>query len=237
MSMSIATPTPRRATTGLVEGDHLDQPEFHARYETMPPGVKAELIDGVVYMPSPVSGGHGDSQSHVIVWLGFYAVETPGVQTSGELTVILGRRSEPQPDAVLRIRPECGGRSTINEGYLRGAPELIVEVARSSRFVDLGPKLADYARAGVPEYVVVALEPDEIHWFQRNAETLAAVEPGPDGVYRSVVFPGLWLDPHALLSGDLRRLRQVVDQGVATPEHTEFVARLAENRERRPIDS
>ena len=225
--MSSATTSRRLATVGLVEGDRLEQPEFHRRYENTPPGLKAELIDGAVYMPSPVSDGHGDGQFPVIIWLGFYVMETPGVKASGEKTVILGRRSEPQPDALMLIRPECGGRTTVEGGYVTGAPELIVEVAKTTRFVDLGPKLADYARAGVPEYLVVALDPDEVHWFRHDGETLAEVEPGPDGLYRSVVFPGLWLDPVALLSRDLKRLRQTVEQGVATPEHAAFVAQLA----------
>jgi Uma2 family endonuclease len=131
---------------------------------------------------------------------------------------------------VLRIRPEFGGQTSNVRGYIRGAPELVVEIAKASRYVDLGPKLADYARAGVLEYVVRALDPDEVLWFRRVRRSLKRVAADADGLYRSAVFPGLWLDPSALLSGDLRRLRQVVEQGVATPEHAAFVARLAANR-------
>jgi len=220
----------RVSTPVLVEGEHLDQPEFHRRYEAMPPGIKAELIDGVVYMPSPLGFDHGDSHTATVYWLGHYESETPGTQASDNATIILGRRSEPQPDASLRIRPEFGGRTSHDGGYIRGAPELIVEVAKSSRYIDLGPKLGDYDRAGVPEYVVRALDPDDLLWFRRVDGSLARVSPYEDGIYRSEVFPGLWLDPLALFSGDLRRLRQVVDQGVATPEHAAFVAKLAQNR-------
>jgi Uma2 family endonuclease len=228
--MSTAVPATRSATSALVEGDHLDQAEFHRRYEAMPPGIKAELIDGVVYMPSPVGDGHGDAQGDAIAWLAFYSSATPGVKASGELTAILGSRSEPQPDAVLRIRPEYGGTARSLQGYLRGAPELVVEVAKSSRFIDLGPKLADYGRAGVAEYLVRALDPDEIFWFQQRDGALRRIAPSDDGLYRSVVFPGLWLDPAALLAGDLKRLREVVEQGLATPEHAAFIARLEANR-------
>ena len=227
--MSTATPVGRVATALLVEGDHLDQPEFHRRYEATPPGFKAELIDGVVFMPSPVSRGHGHSQGVSIIWLGYYVLETPGVWASGEVTVILGNRSELQPDAVLRINPESGGQTT-DKTYVYGAPELVIEISRSSRYIDLGPKLKDYSRAGVSEYVVRALDPDEIHWFRQTEGALTRVAPDPDGLYRSAVFPGLRLDPAALFSGDLRRLRQVVEQGVATLEHAAFVARLAEKR-------
>jgi Uma2 family endonuclease len=228
--MSIANPKSRAATPELIEGEHLDQPEFHRRYEAMPPGVKAELIEGVVYMPSPVGADHGRSHSASMAWLIFYATETPGVEVQDNATTILGPRSEPQPDASLIIRPEFGGRTTVDQGYIRGAPELVVEIAKASRYVDLGPKLADYARAGVLEYVVRALDPDEVLWFRRVRRSLKRVAPDPDGLYRSATFPGLWLDPSALLAGDLRRLRQVVDQGVATSEHAAFVARLGANR-------
>jgi hypothetical protein len=91
--MSVAKRPSRAVTLRLVEGEHLGQAEFHRRYEAMPPGVKAELINGVVYMPSPVGGDHGDAQGASICWLGDYALETPGVQLSGEVTTILGRQS------------------------------------------------------------------------------------------------------------------------------------------------
>jgi Uma2 family endonuclease len=115
---------------------------------------------------------------------------------------------------------------------LTGAPELIVEVARSSRKYDLGEKKADYERAGVLEYLVVELGPDRIHWFIRRGKRLVALRPGPDGIYRSKAFPGLWLDPEAIFAQDLARRDEVVEQGVATPEHAAFVAKLAAARAR-----
>ena len=127
---------------------------FHALYEAMPPGTRAELIDGVVYMPSPLGHAHGRAQVPVIVWLGSYLENTPGVDVLDNATTILGWKSEPQPDALLRILPECGGRSHEEEGYIHGAPELVVEVSKATRYMDLGPKKADYERAGVLEYVV-----------------------------------------------------------------------------------
>jgi Uma2 family endonuclease len=232
--MSTAVPAPRATTPELVEGQHLDQEEFHRRYEAMPPGVKAELIDGVVTMPSPVGNDHGDAQGEAMAWLVYYATETPGVKLSGEITTILDSRSEPQPDAALRIRPEFGGQTVIDKGYIRGAPELVIEIAKATRSIDLGPKLAVYERAGVREYVVRAIEPDEVLCFRQAEGKLRRVAPDADGLYRSAVFPGLWLDPAALLTGDLKRLSQVVDQGVATPEHAAFVARLEGNRATTP---
>ncbi len=211
----------------LVEGQRLDQPTFHALYEAMPPGTRAELIDGVVFMPSPVGSEHGEAQVPVIRWLGDYAENTPGVKALDNATTILGWKSEPQPDGLLHILLEYGGRTWKEGGFLHGPPELVVEVAKATRYVDLGPKLRDYERAGVLEYVVRAIDPDEIFWFGQEQGVLVQRLIGEDGLYRSIVFPGLWLDPKALISGDSRRQRAVLDLGCATPEHTAFVAKLA----------
>ncbi len=222
--------TTKPAPTTLVEGQRLDQPTFHALYESMPPGTRAELIDGVVYLPSPVGREHGVTQVPVIVWLDNYAEQTPGLEVADSATTILGRKSEPQPDALLRILPEYGGQSRVHRGYISGAPELVVEVSKATRYVDLGPKRNDYQRAGVREYVVRAVDPDEIYWFAREKGRMSQRSIEPDGFYRSVTFPGLWLDPIALLNGDRKRLRAVVNEGCATPEHAAFVAKLAAAR-------
>jgi Uma2 family endonuclease len=214
----------------LFAGQRLDQEAFHERYEAMPPGTRAELIGGVVHMPSPLGPEHGDAHVPAIVWLSYYAENTPGVQVLDNTSTALYAAGEPQPDALLRIRPEYGGRTRTERRFIVGAPELVVEIAHASRFIDLGPKLADYERAGVLEYVVRALEPDEVHWHMLREGRLVEVAPGPDGLFRSEVFPGLWLDPEAILTHDTRRLRAVLDRGLASPEHGAFVAQLAAAR-------
>ena len=142
-------------------------------------------------------------------------------------TAILGWRSEPQPDVMLRILPEFGGQTRIERGLVCGAPELVVEVAKATRYVDLGPKLADYEQAGVREYVVRCTRSRRGPLVQAGGGSLVRVPPDGDGLYRSAFLPGLWLDPQALVRGDTRRLREVLDQGLATPEHAAFVAELA----------
>ncbi len=219
-----------RAPESLVEGQRLDQPAFHSLYEAMPPGTRAELIDGVVYMPSPVGAEHSDAHSSINTWLGYYRWSTPGVKDHINPSLVLGRRSEPQPDLVMRIVQECGGRSSVVGGYVHGPPELVVEVSRTTRYIDLGPKLNDYERAGVLEYLVRTFDPDEIVWYALENGTLARLPIGEDGVYRSRVFPGLWLDANALLADDAQRLREVLDMGCALPEHATFVERLAAKR-------
>jgi hypothetical protein len=214
----------------LVAGQRLDQVTFHERYEAMPPGTRAELIDGVVFMPSPLGPQHGRAQFPAVVWLSYYEENTPGVEGLDNTSTALGPKSEPQPDAQLRILTECGGRTVTDRRFVRGVPELIVEISHTTRYTDLGPKLDDYERAGVREYVVRALEPDEVLWHVLEHERLVSKPPDEDGLYRSRVFPGLWLDPGALLAHDTRRLRDVLDLGMATPDHQTFVEQLATAR-------
>src|SRR5262249_5021357 len=173
--------TTKSAPSTLVEGQHLDQPTFHALYQAMPPGTRAELIDGVVHMPSPIGFEHGDAQVPVIMWVGFYAGRTSGVRAGGNTTTVLGWKSEPEPDASLRVLPECGGQTWNEGGFVHGAPELVAEISKATRFIDLGPKLGEYERAGVLEYVVRAFEPDEIHWFVRRDGAFVEQTAGNDG--------------------------------------------------------
>jgi hypothetical protein len=226
--MSTGERAKRKTFLPLEPGQRLDRPTFHERYEAMPPDTRAELVGGVVYMPSPSSNDHGEQNNDVGGWLFHYKRFTPGVRSPNDATVILDELAELQPDCQLRIPFELGGQTQLDESrYITGAPELIAEIARSSRSFDLKQKKADYERAGVVEYVVVELDPDRIHWFTRRGTRFVQMRPGPDGIYRSNVFPGLWLDPAALYSQDLDRLIQVLEQGLATPEHAAFVAKLA----------
>jgi Uma2 family endonuclease len=222
------TPAPPWALPPLEAGQRLDQPTFHARYEAMPPRTRAELIGGVVHMPSPMREDHGEVDDNVAGWLFHYRRFTRGIRGAGNATVILGDSGEPQPDRILYLPEALGGLSRIDkDGYITGPPELVVEVARSSRAIDLGSKKQDYERAGVPEYVVVELDPDQVHWFRLREGRYVELPPGPDGLFRSEVFPGLWLDAAALFAGDLDGLIAALERGLATPEHAAFVARLA----------
>jgi Uma2 family endonuclease len=214
----------------LVEGQRLDRATFHERYEAMPPGTRVELINGVVYMPSPMGRDHSKAELSAGVWLNYYADHTPGVEALANASTLLGPLSEPQPDALLYILPEFGGRVRPDPQYVRGIPELVVEVARATRYVDLGPKLDEYERQGVLEYLVRAFDPDEILWHVWSAGRYVLVEPDDDGLVRSRTFPGLWLDPLALLADNTIRLRAVIDQGRTTREHAVFVAGLAATR-------
>jgi Uma2 family endonuclease len=212
----------------LVDGEHLDRATFHERYQAMPEEVRAELIGGVVYMASPLRREHGRRQIAAIVWIDQYEEKTPGVEAFDNASVFFEDYGELQPDLALRILPACGGRTRDEGGYIANGPELVVEIADSSLAKDLGPKLADYERAGVPEYVVLSINPPAVRWHVLREGRLIEVSPDPDGLYRSKIFPGLWLDPVALIAGNKVALKATVDRGLATPEHAEFVAKLAQ---------
>jgi Uma2 family endonuclease len=211
----------------LEPGDHLDQETFHARYEAMPDGVRAELIGGVVYMPSPLKPRHGKHGIRLVRWLAEYQDATPGTEAYDNTTIILGEDSEPQPDAYLVVLPEKGGQTHEKDEYLVGPPEWIGEIALSSESYDLHSKKRDYERAGVREYLVVALRQAQVFWFVSRQGKFEPLPLGSDGIFRSEVFPGLWLDPAAFLRLDMARVLEVLRQGLAAPEHAAWVAELA----------
>jgi Uma2 family endonuclease len=217
----------------LENGDLLDQKTFHARYQAMPEHCRAELIGGIVYMPSPQKVPHSKAQRLLVRWLDEYAEATPGTESLVNNTQILGPDSEPEPDACLYVMPEYGGRVYLDDDdYLHGSPELIAEVSSSTESIDLHRKKRDYEKAGVREYVVVALRMRRVFWFVRRQGNYKEARFPTDGIYRSKVFPGLWLDADALLDNERPRVLAALCQGLATPAHRSFVARLAKNKRR-----
>ncbi len=215
------------STDLLFEGDSLTTGEFLRRWEDIPDLKRAELIDGIVYMPSPVGLHHQECQAFLAGWLNFYSLATPGCRPGCEGTWLMGEGQVPQPDTTLRILPEYGGQSGVTGPYASGAPELVVEVAVSSRSRDFGAKKRLYERTGVREYVIAVPRSQELASFFLTPNGFQLAENDADGVFRSRCFPGLWLDPQALWALDLPRMNSVLQQGLATPEHAGFAARLA----------
>src|SRR5262245_11710260 len=158
---TVTRPRPVPATSPqpvppLQSGDRLTAEEFERRYDAMPGLKKAELINGVVYMPSPVSfDEHAGPHFDFIAWLSLYRIATPGVRGGDNATLRLLLANRPQLDGFLIILPQFGGRVRIDaDGYLVGGPELVGEVAATSANYDLHDKLEAYRDNGVQEYVV-----------------------------------------------------------------------------------
>jgi Uma2 family endonuclease len=226
-------PAPRRRARSavpppLTAGDRLTRPEFERIYQAHPEIKKAELIEGIVYMPTPVHfAQHGLPHSDVMTWLGVYRATTPGVLVGDNVTVRLDYENVVQPDAIVRLDPEYGGRSRVSkDDYLEGPPELIVEIAASSAAYDLHDKRRVYARNGVQEYLAAQMYEQKADWFVLREGVYETLRPDVGRVLRSEIFPGLWLNPAALFNGDLVALLAVLQQGLASPEHAAFVERL-----------
>lgn len=209
----------------LESGDRLTRYEFERRYIAMPYIKKAELIEGIVYMASPVrSTSHGQPHGRLMTWLGVYEAATRGVAVNDNTTVRLDADNEPQPDALLRI--ENGGSSLLSEDdYIEGAPELVVEVAASSAANDLHDKKKVYRRNGVQEYIVWQVLNEKLDWFTLENGEYVSMKADKNGVIKSLVFPGLWLDISALLAGEMMTVLAVLQQGLNSKEHAEFVQR------------
>jgi Uma2 family endonuclease len=224
----LASTPPPDPPPPLEPGDRLDRAEFERRYEAMPGLKKAELIEGVVYMPSPVRHQrHGRPHFRLIAWLGTYEAATPGVEGGDNTTTRLDVDNEPQPDALLLIAPECGGQVQYSDDdYIESAPELVAEVASSSASFDLHTKLVVYRRNKVREYLIWRVLDRQFDWFELVGEEYQRFTADAEGLLKSKVFPGLWLDAAALIRGDSRRVMDIVQAGIASPEHAEFVKRL-----------
>ncbi|MCU0981727.1 MAG: Uma2 family endonuclease [Pirellulaceae bacterium] len=220
---------PLPTVPALEAGDQLTRDEFERRYAAMPALKKAELIEGVVYMPSPVRvRRHGSPHAKIIGWLIHYQARTPGVEVADNAAARLDMDNEPQPDAMLFIAPELGGQVRISpDDYVEAAPELVAEVASSSASYDLNTKRHAYRRSGVQEYIVWRVLEQQLDWFILRGGRYEPLAADDRGLVRSATFPGLWLDPAALLRGDLAATLQILDEGLSTPEHAAFATRLA----------
>jgi len=186
----------------LESGDRLTRAEFHRRYCARPDIKRAELVEGVVYVGSPVSRAHGGPHGQVVVWLGTYASRRPGLEVLDNTTVILDDDNEVQPDAIL-WREEPGGPRVTEDGYLEGPPQFVVEIAVSSASYDLHDKMRAYRRNRVREYVVWRVLDEAIDWFQLVDGEYQRVVPDERGIIESNVFPELRLHVGKMLAGDL----------------------------------
>ncbi|NEP17446.1 MAG: Uma2 family endonuclease [Leptolyngbya sp. SIO4C1] len=221
------TPSKARPVPQLESGDRLNRDEFERRYQATPALKKAELIEGVVYVPAALRfQSHAQPHGNLVGWLWTYKVLTPHVELGDNPTVRLDGSNEPQPDAVLLIDELAGGQAAIGlDDYIEGAPELVVEVAASSAAIDLHDKKQAYQRNRVQEYLVWQTFESKVLWFSWR-ETGYQRLPITDGIIKSQQFPGLWLSVPALIQNDMATVLSVLQQGLASPEQAEFVKQL-----------
>jgi Uma2 family endonuclease len=226
----VKTPSQPRLIPPLENGDRLTRYEFERRYDAMLHLNKAELIEGVVYMAAALRfRSHGEPHSNIMGWLWTYKIATPGVALGDAPTVRLDLDNEPQPDAVLLIEEQCGGRSRVSEDdYIEGTPELVVEIAASSAAIDLGDKKRAYRRNGIPEYIVWQVFDRKVDWFYLQEGEYLSLPIDADGTMRSRVFPGLWLAVEDLLLGNMVQVLAVLQAGLAAAEQDAFRQQLSQ---------
>jgi Uma2 family endonuclease len=234
MATNVLSPSQNKKNNGrfavppLENGDRLTRAEFERRYEAMPEKVKAELIEGVVYMASPVRlKNHGEPHSRIVTWLGVYAADTEGVNFADNSTVRLDVDNEPQPDAVLFVKEKYGGNCFVSsDDYLEGAPELVVEIASSTASYDTTEKKKIYRRNNVKEYIIWRVYDQEIDWFVWENGEYIPLAPDRNGVIESRFFGGLRLNVAAVLRDDLGRVLSDLQKGIGSKRHKEFIKNL-----------
>ena len=216
----------------LQSGDHLTRAEFERRYKASSEQLKAELIEGIVYIIAPVTEpGHARPHLRFTAWLGTYEAYTTGTIGGDNGSIRMDLDNMPQPDAYLRIDSDCGGQSKLGEDkFVEGSPDLVAEIAASSASYDLHEKLRVYRRNGVREYIVWRVWDRAVDWFRLTDGQYVPQQPDDQGFHKSSIFPGLWLDTAALLAGNQQRVLAVLQQGLASAEHAEFVALLEQQR-------
>lgn len=224
---TIATERPTLET-----GDNLTREEFLRIWDELPHIKRAELIGGIVYMPAALGTDHGGDDFNVTTWLGVYRAATPGSVGGSDVTCIFLEEC-PQPDVNLRIVTEFGGKSWIEDQRIHGSPELLVEVCNTTVSMDLHQKFELYKEARVPEYLVVVVKKQQIRWHRLVRGEYKLISADAGGVYRSVVFPGLWLDSKALFKDDLAQVLATLQKGIESDEHQQFVEELAKRKRKR----
>ncbi len=226
----LQTPTiSRQFIAPLENGDQLSRDEFERRYAAMPETCKAELIEGIVCMSAAALRfkSHGQPHSFMNAWLATYQAFTAFTMVADAPTVRLDPINEPQPDLALVIDSDAGGQTQLSEDdYLEGSPELLAEIAASTVSIDLGTKKIAYERNGVKEYLVWRVLDQQIDWFYLQNGKYVHLQPDEDGITRSQVFPGLWLHSSALIQGDMKQVLAILQAGIASQAHDEFVTRL-----------
>ena len=204
----------------LENGDRLSRIEFERRYAAMPKNCRAELIEGLVYMAAALRlKSHGLPHHRLNHWIGNYSMSVPGTIVGDAPSVQLDDDNEPQPDIVMIWDTDHGGQTNItDDDYIEGPPELVAEISASTVSIDLGAKKRAYERNGIQEYLVWRVLDGEFDWFVLENEKYINLAADADGITRSRIFPGLWLDRTALLAGEMKQVLAVGNNGLLSVE-------------------
>jgi len=214
----------------LVTGDCMNRAEFRRRWEAMPEVEHAELIEGIVFMTAALRHTqHGGPHGILFGWLDRYLEAVPGLDGGLDASVGLDDLNEPQPDAYLFLPSGMSKVIVTDEGYLEGPPDFVAEVSASTTSIDLHHKFEAYRRNGVREYLVWRVLDRQVDWFALATDKYVPLSVDADGILRSRAFPGLWLDPVALIEQRRKQLYAALRRGLATPEFAAFAVEVAKH--------
>lgn len=220
------------AVPPLVSGDRLSRAEFERRYWLHPEIKKAELIERRVYVASPLYHGHGRPHLNVSTFIGTYVLKTEGLIANDNTSIRLDGDNEIQPDTAVYIAPEYGGKTLLPEDdFIEGAPEFVIEVARSSASYDLFDKKRVYQRNGMPGYVVLSVYDKRTHWFELIDGVYAEIQPDENGIFKSNVLPGFWFDGLAYWREDWKQVFKALDEGMNSAEYHQFQQQLISQKQ------
>jgi len=152
------------------------------------------------------------------------AAHTPGVQATTNTTIRLEGDNEPRLDVLLRLDEGHGGQTRIEGKFLVGPPEVVAEVSSTITHHDLHDKFDLFEEIGVREYLVWRVWDAAIDWFVLAENgTYDRLSIDENGLFKSLVLPGLWLDSAAMVRGDMKRVLEALNQGIQSDEHRTFV--------------
>jgi Uma2 family endonuclease len=122
---------------------------------------RVELIDGEMRDMTPIGPPHGGTTDTLTMLFAPLLAGVAIVRVQGAL--ILDDGTELYPDLTV-LKPR-------NDRYARSHPTaedalLVIEVADSSLALDMGVKLAKYARAGIPRYWVADIQHRTLHDYR-----------------------------------------------------------------------
>ena len=178
---------------------------------TVPEDVHAEWVDGEVVPMTPVSRDHNELSVFLLALLQHY-VEA---QNLGKIFCepfqmktgpgLPGR----SPDLLFVSKKKL---SQLKKNYLQGAADLVIEIiSPDSRARDRGEKFYEYEQGGVREYWLIDPVRKQVEFYELGKNGIyRLMNVGEDGIFRSQVLKGLWLQVSWLWQSPLPLLMTVL---------------------------
>lgn len=186
----------------------LSYKEFLIAYD----GVRAEWVDGEVIMAPPASDLHQDFVDFLISILRVYIeMRDLGWVRSAPFQMRLAQISRGREPDILFVRKDR--MHLIQLTYLDGPADLAIEIiSPESLLRDRGEKFAEYELAGVQEYWLLDPERKRADFYQLESDGRYRLASLDEGIYRSKVLQGFWLNVDWLWQNPLPKVLAVLQE-------------------------